>query len=235
MRVAQIRARLLAWWERSARVFPWRNTRDPYRILVAEALLHRTRADQVVDLYARTLATYPTVNALAEANLGQLHELLHSAGLRWRVDRLADAARYIVRHFAGEIPSASADLESIPGVGHYIAAAVRCFAFGESVAIVDSNVVRVYGRVFAIPITDLLRRDKDFHQLAQFLVDPEHPREFNFALLDLAATICTPRAPRCEQCPIAETCNYGSRVLGLNLPPFDLPRNQRGVPIRLHE
>jgi len=229
--VTELRARLLDWWGRSSRVFPWRKTRDPYRVLLAEALLHRTRADQVVDLYERTLQAYPTVEKLATADRGALHKLLHSAGLRWRVDRLAEAAKHIVERFAGEIPRNRADLESIPGVGHYIAAAVQCFAFGAPEAIIDSNVVRVYSRVFDIPVTDRLRRDQHFHRLAQSLIDPEHPREFNLALLDLAAAICTPQKPKCEQCPIVGCCAFGHRVLGLNPPPSVLPRTQAGVPV----
>ena len=132
---------------------------------------------------------------------------------------LLDAARAVVEKYSGEIPRSRTELESIPGVGHYIAAAIRCFAFGEQDAIIDSNVVRVYGRVFDLTVTDSLRRNREFHQLAQSLVDPEHPREYNLALLDLAAAICTPRSPRCEQCPIAVHCSYGRRVLGINPPP----------------
>lgn len=230
-RFAQFRAALLAWWERSSRDFPWRRTRNPYHILIAETLLHRTRAAQVAPLYELTLRTYPSIQALAAAERADVHALLHSAGLRWRVDRLMEGAKYVVERFAGEVPGNRIDLEGIPGVGHYIAAAVRCFAFGQADAIIDSNVVRVYARMFKIPVTDRLRRDQEFHRFAQALVDPTHPREYNLALLDLAAAICVPRNPKCEQCPIASYCAYGCRVLGLNPPPSDLPRTQAGVPI----
>jgi A/G-specific adenine glycosylase len=215
---SRLREALLAWWERYGRDFPWRKTRSAYHVLVAEALLHRTRANQVVGLYEKTLAAYPTVYALAAAEPEAVYELLHSAGLRWRVGLLLNAAQEIVDRFSGEVPASRVELESIPGIGHYIAAAIRCFAFGENDAIIDSNVVRVYGRVFDLRVTDSLRRNRDFHQLAQSLVDPEHPREYNLALLDLAAAICTPRVPKCEVCPIAVHCTYGRNRLGISPP-----------------
>jgi A/G-specific adenine glycosylase len=218
MDVITLREQLVAWWERSGRDFPWRKTRNPYHVLIAEVLLHRTRANQVLPLYERTLEAFPTVYDLAEANPERVYRILHSAGLRWRVELLLQAAKDIISRFSGEIPRSRTELESIPGVGHYIAAAIRCFAFGEKDAIVDSNVVRVYGRVFDIHVTDSLRRNRDFHQLAASLVDPERPRGYNLALLDLAAAVCTPRVPKCEQCPIARHCSYGSRVLGISLP-----------------
>ena len=221
---ALLRRRLLEWWKQNRREFPWRNTSDPYHLLVAEVLLHRTRAAQVVNLFHGVLEAYPTVNALAAADLDQLQQLLQSAGLRWRVNLLWHAANDIVLRFQGQIPHGRAELESIPGIGHYIAAAIRCFAFGEAAAIVDSNVVRVYSRVFDIPVTDRLRRDPSFHELAQNLVDPEHPREFNLALLDLADAICTPRKPRCEQCPLLVHCAYGTRVVGVSRQP-SVPRD----------
>jgi A/G-specific adenine glycosylase len=212
---SRLRRTLLAWWERYGRDFPWRKTRSAYHVLVAEALLHRTRANQVVALYEKTLASFPTVYALAAADPEAVYELLHSAGLRWRVGSLLNAAQVIVQRFSGVVPSSRAELESLPGIGHYIAAAIRCFAYGENDAIIDSNVVRVYARVFNLRVTDSLRRNRDFHHLAQSLVDPEHPREYNLALLDLAAAICTPRAPKCEVCPIAIHCTYGRNKLGI--------------------
>lgn len=211
--------RLLSWWEGARREFPWRNTKNPYHVFVAEVLLHRTRAAQVVEMYGAMVSEFPSVEDLARAETARLRYVLHSAGLRWRVDLLHRAAQEIVHRYSGSVPSGREDLESIPGIGHYIAAAIRCFAFGENDAIIDSNVVRVYGRMFDLRVTDSLRRNREFHQLAASLVDPEHPREYNLALLDLAAAICTPRLPKCEVCPIAVHCSYGRRVLGISPPP----------------
>ena len=211
--VEAFRASLLQWWQMNRRAYPWRTTRDPYAILVAEALLHRTRADQVRGIYERFLQQYPGIRELARADPTELHELVYSAGLRWRIGLLLEAAREIARRFGGEIPRDRAVLESLPGVGPYISAAVRCFAFGEADAIVDSNVVRVYARVFNLHVTDQLRRAPGFHRLAAGIVDPEHPQEFNLAILDLAALICKPRNPRCRECPVSSHCFYGRTVL----------------------
>lgn len=209
MDVAAFRADLLRWWGVGRRQFPWRNTRDPYRVLVAEVLLHRTRAEQVKGLYEDFLVRYPTLHSLAATDEDTLLQVLYSAGLRWRVRLLLNAAREIVRRFNGTIPRNTVDLESIDGIGHYIASAVRCFAFGEADPVIDTNTVRVLGRVYGLRITDGLRRNKSFHELARDVLDSEHPREFNFALLDLAALICKPQAPRCTECPIQPHCTYG--------------------------
>lgn len=208
-RLSELRRILLAWWKVAQRDFPWRHTREPYHIFVAEVLLHRTRAAQVAALYHNTLIEFPTLDDLAKTNLEHLARILHSAGLRWRVTLLLSAAQDINARFGGRIPRDSAQLQSIPGIGHYIASAIRCFAYGEADAIVDTNTVRVLGRVFGLRITDSLRRSRQFHELARIVLDPQYAREFNFALLDLAAMICTPRNPQCIECPIQAYCSYG--------------------------
>lgn len=209
----ELRGSLLLWWETYQRHFPWRESTDPYHVFVAEVLLHRTRAAQVVDLFHRTLRAYPTVEALADADETALSRMLFSAGLRWRVDLLLSAARDIRDRFGGKIPRDQLELQSIPGVGHYIASAIRCFAFGDAVAVVDVNTVRVIGRVFDWAINDSVRRSRKFHELAASVLDVDHPREFNFALLDLAALVCTPRNPRCTQCPLQLHCATGKARL----------------------
>jgi A/G-specific adenine glycosylase len=198
------------------RDFPWRHTSEAYHVFVAEVLLHRTRADQVVPLYLRLINRYPDVPALADAVPHELHELLRGGGLRWRVDSLLSAAQTLSGNHGGLVPRSREELEALPGVGHYIATAVRCFAYGEPEAIVDTNTVRVVARVLAIKITDGLRRNKNFRASIEALLDAERPREFNYALLDLAALVCTPRFPRCEECPILEFCSFGRSVLASN-------------------
>ena len=204
---------LLRWGHVHKRDFPWRHTRDAYRVFVAEVLLHRTRADQVVPLYLALTERYPDVQALATANKDELHALLRGAGLRWRVDALLASAQQILVRYSGTLPREREELETLPGVGHYIATAVRCFAYGEAEAIIDTNMVRVTARVLDIEITDGLRRKKHFRALMEALLDDKRPRQFNYALLDLAAMICTPRNPQCEGCPIVSFCSHGRSVL----------------------
>lgn len=206
---------LRRWWSTNVRSFQWRRTRDPYEVLLAEVLLHRTRADQVAPVYQNLLEQFPTLAALAAAGPEELRTRLRSLGLSWRVDLLHLMAQDLVERFGGSIPVEEEALLSLPGVGPYIAAAVRCFAFGLPDPILDTNTVRVASRLYGVPATDASRRSRRFRELLGRLMDPEHPREHNFALLDHAALTCTPRDPKCPQCPVSQHCAYGqSRLAG---------------------
>ena len=174
---------LLAWWNENKRNYPWRETRDPYAITIAEVLLHRTRADQVVPTYREFLKKYPSVSQLEKASIEELAALIYPLGLHWRVDLLYDMAHELHSRFEDQIPTEREDLESLPGISHYIATAIRCFAYGYPDALLDTNTVRICGRLLDIPVTDGSRRSERFRNLLETLVDTEHPRKFNFALL----------------------------------------------------
>jgi A/G-specific adenine glycosylase len=202
------RDNLIGWGSQYGRKYPWRETRDPYRILMAELLLHRTRANQVVPLYEQLTSEFPTPVRLAQASRSDLHRILYSAGLRWRVDLIRELANDIVEVHGGRIPRTYDELLSLPGVGQYIASALLCFAHGEPTPLLDTNTVRIIGRVFGIPITDASRRSLRFRLLMSMLVDPARPRAFNYALLDLGALVCTPRLVIPRECPIAGYCAF---------------------------
>jgi A/G-specific adenine glycosylase len=214
--VNELRNDLLCWWGSAKRYFPWRETQDPYKILIAEILLHRTRADQVAPLYELFLKRFPNIQALAKSSPNELTKLYHSAGLHWRWRLLHSMAVEIKTRFKGQIPEAFEDLVSLPGVSHYIASALRCFAFGYPEAILDTNTVRVAGRVIGLPITDSSRRSNLFRAALQYLLDPEHPREFNFAMIDFAATICQGRSPLHDECPLRVYCRFYAQTTGAN-------------------
>jgi A/G-specific adenine glycosylase len=205
------RKALLEWWSNSRRTFPWRETNDPYKILVAEILLHRTRAGQVASLYCDFLQTFPSIQAIAQCSTDDLASFLHSIGLRWRSDSLHDMAKTIIAEHEGRVPQAREQLEALPGVGPYIAGAVRCFAFGYPEPMLDTNTVRVLGRVFGLPVTDASRRSRRFRSLLELLLDTERPREFNLALIDLGAVVCTSRQPLCSRCPFRQHCVLAGR------------------------
>ena len=205
---------LLAWWKENNRNYPWRETRDPYSIAIAEVLLHRTRADQVVPTYQKFLEKYPSVSQLAKASIEKLAALIYPLGLHWRVDLLYDMAQELHSRFGDQIPTDREDLESLPGVSHYIATAIRCFAYGYPDALLDTNTVRICGRLLDIPVTDGSRRSKKFRKLLETLVDTKHPRKFNFALLDHGALICHSRNPLCNECSVKQHCCYGKSRLG---------------------
>lgn len=207
------RDQLTDWGRTHYRRYPWRETRNPYCILIAEVLLHRTRADQVVPLYNAVTRQFPSICSLAASDLREVTRILQSAGLRWRVELLHRMAGIACDDYRGEIPRSRSDLESLPGIGPYIAAAVRCFAFGEPDALLDTNTVRITGRLFSLTVTDASRRSQRFRVLLEELVDPMDPRGFNFSLLDLGALICVPGVPRCEVCPVLQHCAYGRKRL----------------------
>jgi len=201
-----LRRALLDWAAISGRSFPWRETDNPFHVLVAEMMLRRTRAQQVVPIYQKFLATYPDATTLANAPPEAIVQALYSLGLAWRVPAFQAMARALVENHAGQVPDDYVALKKLPGVGDYVAAAVCCFAFGHAVILSDTNTVRVVGRIFGVPTHAESRRRKPIRQLMEQLLDREHPREFNLALLDLAALICLPVRPRCSQCPIAAFC-----------------------------
>jgi A/G-specific adenine glycosylase len=150
----ELRSRLLIWGRENRRTFPWRETRDPWRVLLAEVLLHRTRADQVVPVYLAAVERYPDPAAMARAHLRDLRRLMRPLGLHWRVPLMREMARQILRRHGGRIPPDRQALQALPGVSDYIAGAVCCFAFGMPEPVLDTNTVRVLGRLFGLPVRD---------------------------------------------------------------------------------
>jgi A/G-specific adenine glycosylase len=207
-----IRDNLLVWGNEHMREFPWRVTRDPYAVLIAEVLLHRTKALQVLPIYVKVIERYPSVEELAKAPIEELDVLLRPLGLRWRIPLLKSMAEKLVTDFAGNIPSAAKPLMELPGVGPYISSATICFSFNIPEIILDTNTVRVIGRLTDTPISDSSRRSKKFQLMMWTLLDHQRPKLFNLALLDLAALVCLPSVPHCNICPLSEMCYFGKRT-----------------------
>lgn len=202
------RQQILEWGKSHRREFPWRQTTDPYAILIAEMMLRRTQARQVAPVYQAFLSRFPTPQALAAAPPQEVEALLRPLGLAWRVPAFQGMARQLVERYDGRVPCDRQALLSLPGVGDYVADAVRCLAFGHPVALVDSNTVRVAGRYFGFPVNAESRRRKAVRQAVARLVDPSAPRESNLALLDFAALVCRARQPRHDRCPVADRCAF---------------------------
>jgi A/G-specific adenine glycosylase len=196
------------WWQNNKREFPWRSTKVPYEILIAEVLLHRTRAEQVAPIYLKFIDSFPTIGSLAEANLGEIQAILHGLGLNWRIELLHKMAQEIENKHNGKIPENKDDLKSLPGVSDYIASAVMCFAFNRSEPLLDTNIVRVIGRVFALRVTDSSRRSSNFKKLYIAIGCKKNPRNFAFAIIDLGALVCLPSKPLCNACPVRDMCSY---------------------------
>ncbi len=201
---------LMAWWRRNGRQFPWRETSDPYRILVSEVLLHRTRAEQARMLFVEFIKQYPTPETLAESDPIKLQRILHPVGLFWRTRLLRKMAEVLLTEYEGEIPKDIRRLKSLPGISDYIAAAVACFAFGKPEPILDTNTVRIIGRVHGFRIMDSSRRNNQFRAAYRSMMDTNHAREFNYAMIDLGALVCTPKNPKCSVCPLVNGCDYAA-------------------------
>ncbi len=200
-----IRRALLAWYRRSARALPWRATRDPYRIWVSEVMLQQTRAAAVVPYYRRFLGAFPNVRRLAKASEQELLRVWAGLGYYQRARNLHRAARRIVE--LGRFPREYDSIRALPGVGEYTAAAVASIAFNLPYAVLDGNVTRVLARLLAEKTDVRAGTGKArLRRAAGELLDREQPGEFNQALMELGATVCLPRNPRCGDCPLAGWC-----------------------------
>jgi A/G-specific adenine glycosylase len=209
---------LIGWARLHGRRFPWRQTRIPYRILLAEVLLHRTRAAAVVPVYRRLVGLCPTPSALASEQK-RVREIMWPLGLEWRADMLIKATEVVVESYGGEVPTQRKDLLSLPGVGEYIGGAIRCFSSDTPEVLLDTNIVRVLGRYRGLRLGDSARRRREFRELVADLVPSARSREWYFALIDLAATICKPVNPKCPVCPVHRGCAYA-----LGAPTEKLPK-----------
>jgi A/G-specific adenine glycosylase len=178
-------------------------------VFISEALLHRTRAAQVQPVYEKFITQYPSFRILADSDQEELVSMLRPLGLFWRSRMLVNAARQIVDQYDGQLPEEKNELQLLPGIGSYISSAIRCFAFGFPEVLLDTNTVRVLGRIFSEKITDSSRRSHRFRSLGARLMDREQPANFGYAMIDLAALVCVPRNPKCQVCPIANYCRYG--------------------------
>ena len=200
--ISAIRAALLAFFDESARPLPWRQTRDPYAVWVSEVMSQQTRVETVVPYYHRWLDRFPDVATLADAPVDDVLKAWEGLGYYSRARNLHAAARILRERHDSAVPSSHDALRALPGVGDYTAGAVSSIAFGERRPAVDGNVRRVLARVLDLPAPSAaVLRD-----VAASLVPDDRPGDFNQALMELGATICTPRSPRCGRCPITMQC-----------------------------
>jgi len=206
-------ARLVEWYRQNARRFPWRDSSTgPYPTLIAEIMLRKTTARNVEHVFTAFMSRYPSVHTLAEANEPELRDLIRPLGIADRARLLCTTAQAICEKHNGQVPASLAALLALPGVGRYTANAVRCFGYGQPVALLDTNVIRVLNRVFSVKSTKPRpHTDPNLWAIAESLVPPEQSQSYNRSLLDLGATICTFRNPRCHSCPLADQCDYFRR------------------------
>lgn len=199
---------LIKWYRKKGRTFPWRKTRDSYKILIAEIMLQRTRANQVVPVYLSFLKEFPDLYTLDKASIEEIMKYFSKLGLTHRAGRIKTLTKDLIEKFNGKIPDNREDLLTLPSIGEYVSDALLCFSFEKSVGVLDSNVCRIIGRIFSIRSNGEARRDSRFRRLVDELVPSDQTKEYNWALIDLGALICKPRNPLCDQCPVKSLCNY---------------------------
>jgi A/G-specific adenine glycosylase len=213
-KLARFRKALLRWFRRSKRDLPWRASRDAYRIWISEIMLQQTRVAAVIPYYERFLAQFPTVEALAEAPIEKVLQYWAGLGYYSRARNLHAAAKQICERHGREFPEGRADALALSGVGSYTAAAVLSIAYDAPLAVLDGNVARVLARLGAI--RGDLRAPKRWAELgeaAQTLLAPRAAGDWNQAMMELGAMVCTPRAPNCGACPVPQFCK--GRALGI--------------------
>ncbi|MCL4693218.1 MAG: A/G-specific adenine glycosylase [Candidatus Hydrogenedentes bacterium] len=209
---AAIRRGLLAWYRREARDLPWRRTKDPYAVWLSEIMLQQTRVDQGTPYFERFIAAFPTVQALAAAKDAQVLKLWEGLGYYSRARNLHRAAKIVAHEMDGAFPATAEAWRALPGVGRYTAGAIASIAFDEPVAVLDGNVIRVLSRIFDITeSTDDTRTRDRLWEIAETLVPQKSPGDFNQAMMELGARVCTPRAPQCAECPVRLHCDALSK------------------------
>lgn len=198
---------LLNWYQHNARELPWRGSADPYAIWISEIMLQQTRVEAVIPYYQRWMERFPEVQTLSAATQQEVLAVWEGLGYYARARQLHSAAQLIVEKYGGQLPRTAAELQRLPGIGAYTAGAIASIAFGADEAALDGNIRRVLARLFNV--TEPIRTsagERRLWQLARQHLPPGRAGEYNQALMDLGATLCTPRQPRCLACPIAAHC-----------------------------
>jgi len=220
------RQSLLAWYDAHARDLPWRRDKDPYRVWVSEIMLQQTRVAAVIEHYHEFLRRFPTIQKLAAAKEASVLAAWSGLGYYRRARMLHAAAKVIARERGGEFPKTSVEWRDLPGIGRYTAAAIASISLGESVAVVDGNVERVLQRLYGAQFSG-----EGFWENASNLLDRHRPGDFNQAMMELGATVCTPKAPSCLTCPVMRRCSTrGERQFG----EIGTRQTKREIDVALH-
>ncbi len=198
---------LIQWYLEHKRPLPWRETKNPYYVWLSEIILQQTRVEQGLPYYKKFVEAFPEIEDLASASQHEVLKLWQGLGYYSRARNLHDSAKYVVFELAGRFPQTYRELLELKGVGDYTASAVASICYGEPQAVVDGNVFRVLSRIFGIvtPINTGAGK-RQFRSLAQELMDPSHPSDFNQGMMEFGAVQCKPQQPLCESCPFAKRC-----------------------------
>jgi A/G-specific adenine glycosylase len=224
--LSPISEKLLAWYQVHARVLPWREDGDPYHIWIAEVMLQQTRVETVIPYYYKWLDKFPSINEVAQASLQEVLLTWEGLGYYGRARRIHEAAQYIISKHNGFLPSDIGKLKLVPGIGSYTAGAIASIAFHLDEPTLDGNIRRIYCRLFNIEEPQKSKEaEKKLWQISRDHLPPGYAGQYNQALMDLGATICTAKKPTCSQCPIGLHCQ--AKILGIqDQRPIKLERKQ---------
>lgn len=201
-----LRKKILDWFDKNERKFPWRETKDPFKILMAEMMLRRTRAEQVKPVYNNFIKKYKKIEDLANADQKEIDTILYPLGLKWRSPAFILVAKEVRAKYGGEVPQDREMLKKLTGVGDYVAGAVLSIAYDKKEWIVDNNVVRIFKRYFGIETSGEGRRNKIIINLAKKYIQSRNPKKTNLAILDFSAMVCSSKAPLCKRCVLKHKC-----------------------------
>jgi A/G-specific adenine glycosylase len=224
---------ILTWYSEKRRDLPWRKTKDPYAIWVSEVMLQQTQVKTVIPYFERFLQRFPDVKQLAASSLEEVLTIWSGLGYYSRARRMWEGARYICDQLGGEMPKAYDSLLLVPGIGQYTAGAIASIAFGQRVSAIDGNVLRVVSRLLAWPEpVEMTRTQRHFRNQLEKWQPAHQPGDFNQALMELGAMVCTPRNQDCGGCPLALVCK-GHLQDDVRLYPVKKPKAKRQIVTRL--
>jgi len=210
--IRSFRRAVVRWFSKNKQFYPWRDTKDPFKVLIAEIMLRRTKANQVKAVYNQLFERYPNIESLLMANDAEVQKILYHLGLRWRLPAITQVAQELKEKFNHNFPTTREELKTLTGVGEYVAGAVLSIAYNKREWIIDSNIVRLFKRYFGIKTSKEGRRDTHIIEIAKIYVSEGNPKQNNLALLDFAALICSPQKPKCHSCTLNNTCHDYSLV-----------------------
>ncbi|MCK5238826.1 MAG: hypothetical protein KAR33_04710 [Candidatus Thorarchaeota archaeon] len=206
-RMSQIRNKIIKWYKSDGRRFPWRETSNPYEIVIAEMMLRRTTAAAVTRVYPKFIKKYPDIESLSFADEHEIKQTVQSLGLQnQRSKHLQRMSRYLLKEFNGDIAAAKSNLRSLPGVGRYVASAIRNFALGESTHMVDGNIVHLLQRILGLSFSG--PNDELVWSIMKDIGGIKQDKHLYWGIIDIVAQLCLRKNPRCSMCPLEEECTF---------------------------
>ncbi|PNE18213.1 hypothetical protein V511_12755 [Mesotoga sp. Brook.08.YT.4.2.5.1] len=199
---------LVAWFAKNRRNYLWRNEVSPYKVMISEFMLQRTRAEQVVPVFEEFIRRYPQLSSLSDAGGQDVSRILSPLGLRWRSDHFIKAAQFITREYGGTFPESASALLEIPGVGDYIAGAILTICFGVPYPVIDSNIARFLNRFHGLNLKGEMRRKRVLIEKAHEFFTSKEPGTLLYSILDFTSKVCILRAPKCDSCCLRDICSY---------------------------